>query len=82
MVPVQQAGGSMVVRFGEESLTLTSGMAGVKEEGGEREVKEQRKRETDCQSGALMKKMERWEPSTLLELSCQSRCVRVCELKV
>lgn len=74
VVPVQQAGGSMV-RFGVESLTLTSGMEGVREEGGEPEVKGQRKRETDCQSGALMKKMERWVPLTLLEHLCLSRCV-------
>lgn len=76
MVPVQQAGGSMA-RSDEESLTLISGTEGLKEEGGEQEVKEQRKREMDCQSGALMKKMVRWEPSTLLALSCPSRCVRM-----
>lgn len=73
-VPVQQAGGSMV-RFAVESLTLTSGTEGVREEGGELEVKEQRRTEMVCRSGALMKKMERWAPSTPLEHLCPSRCV-------
>lgn len=72
MFPVQQAGGSML-RFAVESLT--SGMEGVREEGGEQEVKELKKRETDCRSGVLMKKMERWVPLTLLAHSCPSRCV-------
>lgn len=69
VVPVQQAGGSMV-RFAAGSLTLTSGMEEVREEGGEPEVKEQRKSATDYRSGALMKKMERWVPLTPLERSC------------
>lgn len=50
MVPAQQAGGSME-RFAVESSTLTSGMEGMKEDGGEQEVKEPRKSETDCRSG-------------------------------
>lgn len=69
MAPVQQAGGNMV-RFAVKSLIL-----GVREEGGEQEVKEQRTREMDCRSGALMKKKERWVPLTPLEHSCPSRCV-------
>lgn len=71
-VLVQQVGGIIAVgKAVEGSLTLTSEMEKVDEEG--LEVREERKSEMACLNGALMKKRERWEPLILLEPSCASR---------
>ncbi len=61
------------VKFAAGSLTSTSGMEGMREAEGEQAAKEQRRREMVCQSGAQMRKMEKWEPLILLERLCLSR---------
>lgn len=53
------------------SLTLTSETEKVDGEG--LEVREERKIEMACLSGALMKKRGRWEPLILPGPSCASR---------
>lgn len=50
VVPVQQAGGSME-RYVVKSSTSNSKLEGMREDGGEQEVKEQRRSEMDCRSG-------------------------------
>lgn len=76
MVVLAQLGGEntvVPVKFAVESLTLTSGMEEMREEEEEQEVKGQRMKEMVCQSGAQMKKMEKWEPLILLERLCLLR---------
>lgn len=72
VVLVQQVGGIMAAEMAVvENLTSTFVMERMDEEG--LEVREERKIEMAYLSGALMKKRERWEPSTLPEPSCASR---------
>lgn len=61
------------VKFAAGSLTSTSGMEGAREADGEQAAKEQRRREMVCQSGAQMRKMEKWELLILLERLCLLR---------
>lgn len=61
------------VKFAAGSLISTSGMEGVREAEGEQAAMEQKRKETVCQSGAQMRKTEKWEPLILLEHLCQLR---------
>lgn len=75
VVLARLAGGNIpvLVKFAARSLTLTFEMEGTREGEEEQAVKEQRTTETVCQSGALTRKMEKWELLILLERSCVLR---------